>query len=197
MPVVQLPSTPIPPGYGRVVIDATDGPMDVVAKTDGAFSNNTPGRSGFLCRTPCVADLPLGSYKLFFSGLEGDDARGDVARLEVGEGLNVLRRAPGKYDTPDQDPALGIVVAVLGTVMLSSGTYFIVSDEEAGGVALMTVGAGAMIGGFVMAAPGPAEEQAGTTTAWNVPPQPVEASPPPPAEAPQSMDLPATGSTAP
>jgi hypothetical protein len=204
MPVVQLPSTPIPAGHGRVVIDTTDGPMEVVAQTEGTFTGGGGSRSGFLCRTPCVVDLPLGSYKLFFSGLAHDEARGDVAPLHVQEGLNVLRRAPGKYESPKNDPVLGGLLLVTGTVLLTTGTVMIAADEVPGGIALGTVGLGAGIGGAVVATPSPAEEQAGTTTAWNVPPQRVEAPPQPapvpppqPPEVPQPTEPPATGSTAP
>ena len=101
MPAIAMPATPVPEGHGRVVIDTSDGPMDVVAQTTASFTSNVPPRSGFLCRTPCAVDLPLGSYTLYFSGLSADAARGDVARLEVRPGINVLRRAPGKYQTPD------------------------------------------------------------------------------------------------
>src|SRR5690349_9664732 len=102
LPRIELPAQPPAEGFGRVVIDTTDGAMDVVAQSLQTFAGaaTQPAQAGLLCRTPCVVDLPYGRYTLYFSGLAGDESRGDVAPLEVHAGLTVLRRAPGKYETP-------------------------------------------------------------------------------------------------
>lgn len=197
MPALAMPSAPVPEGHGRVVLDTTDGPMDVVARTDAAFvaSAEVPSRSGFLCRTPCVVDLPIGAYTLYFSGLEGDAARGDVTRLEVRDGLNVLRRSPGKYQAPEDANALGVTLAVLGSTMLGIGIALAVSTEEVpAGVGLSIGGTAGTVGGIALAMPKRAEQQEGATSAWNVPAQPVS---PPHLEAPFETQPPLTGSHAP
>jgi hypothetical protein len=103
MPAISLPSEQPPVQHGRVVIDVADGSMDVVAQRSEPFAGAASSAAGVgaLCRTPCVRDLPVGHYDLFFSGLQDDDSRGDRAPLDVrAGGLNVLLRAPGKYETP-------------------------------------------------------------------------------------------------
>jgi hypothetical protein len=171
MPAVAMPATPVLAGHGRVVIDTSDGPMDVVAQTTASFTSNVAPRSGFLCRTPCVVDLPLGSYTLYFSGLAKESSRGDVARLEVSEGVNVLRRAPGKYQPPEEgETTAGLLLFTAGLTALSLGLVLAaVSDEHAPGIVLATVGAGATVGGIALMPGKQAEQQEGATTAWNIP----------------------------
>jgi hypothetical protein len=202
MPAVAMPATPVPAGHGRVVIDTSDGPMDVVAQTTASFTSNVAPRSGFLCRTPCVVDLPLGSYTLYFSGLAKESARGDVARLDVREGINVLRRAPGKYEPPEEGSDFGVVLFVTGISALSLGVALAaISDEPVPGIAVATLGAGVTVGGIALMPGKRAEQQEGATTTWNVPspsqppaPQPVlPQQPDAEAEAPTPTD----GSTTP
>jgi hypothetical protein len=170
MPAVAMPATPVPEGHGRVVIDTSDGAMDVVAQTTASFTSNVAPRSGFLCRTPCVVDLPLGSYTLYFSGLAKESARGDVARLEVREGINVLRRAPGKYQPPEEGSDIGVVLLVTGISALSLGIALAaISDEAVPGIAVATIGAGATVGGIALMPGRRAEQQEGATTTWNIP----------------------------
>jgi hypothetical protein len=190
MPAVAMPQTPVPDAHGRVVIDTTDGPMEVVAQTSVGFTSGGQTRSGFLCRTPCVVDLPIGSYTLYFSGLAKDTTRGDVARLEVHPGLNVLRRAPGKYKPPEEGSLGGFALFVTGLTALSVGVaWAVVSEEPAPGIVVATVGAGASVGGIVLMPAKRAEQQEGATTTWNVPPQQ------PPAEA--EAATPTDGTTTP
>ena len=196
MPAVAMPATPIPEGHGRVVLDTSDGPMDVVAQTTASFTSTVAPRSGFLCRTPCAVDLPLGSYTLYFSGLATDSARGDVAPLEVREGLNVLRRAPGKYQTPDE-PSLGaITLVVVGITALSTGiAVAAISDEPVAGIAVATVGVGLGAGGIALMPARRAEQQEGATTTWNVPPPRQVPAPQAPAGA--EAPIPTDGSATP
>ena len=124
MPNIAVPSAPAAPRHGRVVLDTTDGPMNVAAKYDPTFV--PPGgppettRSGELCRTPCVVDLPVGKYRLYFSATESTNAAaGDTDDIHVKEELQVYRRAPGLYDTPSPtDQILPVTILVLSAIAI-------------------------------------------------------------------------------
>ncbi|MDH5671609.1 MAG: hypothetical protein OEZ06_05630 [Myxococcales bacterium] len=199
MPVVQMPAEPPAQGHGRVVIDVVDGPMDVSARTVESFAGagSGPPRSGPLCRTPCAVDLPLGRYKLYLSGLRSDPSRGDAVDLDVHPGLNVLRRASGKYETPEYMPTLPIVLIVGGGVGVVGGGATLATGNGAAGAILMGLGLALSLGGAI-AWPRRAEQQQGRSTFWNEPPQPIPAAEAQPAPAPapifdSSLAPPASG----
>jgi hypothetical protein len=159
MPNVRLPAQEIPERHGRVVLDTTDGSMDVAAKYDPTFvppggaPENT--RSGELCTTPCVVDLPVGKYRLFFSAAEGtDSASGDSDDILVREGLQVYRRAAGRYETPSPaDQILPGTVLVLSAIAIPVGAVLSAGDggEKAVGVILIGAGIAGAIGGGIWA----------------------------------------------
>jgi hypothetical protein len=106
---------------------------------------------GALCRTPCVRDLPVGHYELFFSGLEQDESRGDRAPIDVREGVNVLLRAPGKYETPrafQPGPfalvtgglALGVTGGLAGSAVEGGGGSALAVTAAIAGVAMIVTG---------------------------------------------------------
>jgi hypothetical protein len=171
-PTVPMPASAVPAGHGRVVLDAVDGPMRVVAKYDPSFvppGGSAPAtRSGELCVTPCVVDLPKGRYRLFMSATGGtDSATGDVDDLVLDEGTYVYRRAPGRYKTPSIydgiAPAALMVVSItamtIGGVMLSDADGRVVGGVLVGGGIAGTIGSG--IWGYDASR---AETQDGATT---------------------------------
>jgi hypothetical protein len=141
------------------VLDTTDGPMRVAAKYDPTFV--PPGgvpdttRSGELCTTPCVVDLPIGKYRLFFSATAATDpGAGDSDDLQVQEGLQVYRRAPGRYQTPTPaDGVLPIVLVSASAVALVVGGTLSATKEQnrTPGLILMGVGIAGVIGGGIWA----------------------------------------------
>jgi hypothetical protein len=179
MPSVQLPPTPPAEGNGRVVLETTDGPMRIIAETDPVFvppgaKAPPPSRSGELCVTPCVADLPVGKYRLFMSA-EAGEQHGDTDDLLVGQGLTVYRRAPGKYTTPTIPDRIGpAAVLVLGAVLLSVGLSMATlsaapngNGDAVPGLLLGGAGIGLGIGGGVwLYEASRAVRQQGATTTW-------------------------------
>ncbi len=172
MPNVAMPASPVPVGHGRVVLDVVDGPMRVVAKYDPSFvpPGGTPptARSGELCTTPCVVDLPKGRYRLFLSATGGTDpGTGDVDDLVLDEGTYVYRRAPGRYQTPSLydsvAPAALMIVSVtaivVGGALLSDSEGRVAGGALLGGGIAGTIGAG--IWGYDASR---AEAQDGATT---------------------------------
>jgi hypothetical protein len=156
MPRVVMPSAALQPRHGRVVLDASDGPMRVAAKYDPSFvppgGPVEQGRSGELCVTPCVVDLPVGRYRLFFSAAGGTDpAAGDTDDFMVVEGTQVYRRAPGRYNSPSPMDAVGpAAVVLLACAALAAGAALSAQeDSRAAGAALMVGGAvGGTFGGI-------------------------------------------------
>jgi hypothetical protein len=155
-----------------VVLDVVDGPMRVVAKYDPSFvppGGSAPAtRSGELCVTPCVVDLPKGRYRLFMSATGSmDSGTGDVDDLVLDEGTYVYRRAPGRYKTPSIydgiAPAALMVVSItamtIGGVMLSDADGRVIGGVLLGGGIAGTIGSG--IWGYDASR---AETQDGATT---------------------------------
>lgn len=171
-PNVPIPAVPVPAGHGRVVLDVVDGPMRVVAKYDPSFvpPGSTPqtARSGELCTTPCVVDLPKGRYRLFMSATGGmDPGTGDVDDLVLEEGTFVYRRASGRYKTPSIYD--GIAPAALMLVSITAMTVggVMLSDSEGrvlGGVLLGAGIAGTIGSGIWGYDASRAETQDGATT---------------------------------
>lgn len=175
-PSIPVPQTPLKPGYGRVVLDGTDAPLKITARADTAFvppgSKVEPTRVGELCVTPCVVDLPVGSYKLYMTSADGSN-EGDTDVLRVKPGLTYYRRAPGKFDPPTWIPVLPTVlisVAALGVLtgalMASSRNT---SQQVAGyGVMVGSVAFGG-VGGVLYYNASRGARQEGASTTWTVP----------------------------
>jgi hypothetical protein len=176
VPALSQPGNPLPERYARIVLDTTDGPMRVEARNDPSFvpagGPMTATRSGELCVTPCIVDLPVGRYRLYFSATEHVDAgSGDTDDLVVPEpGHYVFRRAPGQYRTPSIAEAIppGAVI-VLSSVALSAGLFIAGTNEDATtvGLGLSALGlAGGIAGGIWAYDASRATQQQGTTTFW-------------------------------
>jgi hypothetical protein len=180
LPPIGLPSAPVPPGQARVVLDTTDGPMRVSVQSDPTFvppgADRPPSRAGELCITPCVADLPMGRYRLFLSST-GADSRGDTDDILLGHGTTVYRRAPGKYETPSLTNAIPPAILVtLGIVLVVWSPLVAAATDDSGtrtaGIALTGLGLASLVGGGIWLYDSRrAVEQEGATTLWQEPAQ--------------------------
>ncbi len=166
MPNLRLPAEPPARGTARLVVDTIDGPMDVTAR---GVTTETAGAK-LRCRTPCIADLPHGSYDVSFSNLEGDSARGDRTRIELFDGVNVVRNAPGQYRVPQafQWPSFALGLGGLG--MLAGGAMLASTEDMSPvpGAAMLTTGVGLLIAALVVHQY-VAHQQAGATTTFLAP----------------------------
>ena len=178
-PPVAVPPMPPGAGYGRVVLHATDGPMRVTARADQAFV--APGmqvpstRTGELCTTPCVVDLPQGVYKLYLVSTDGSVPGGDVDTLQVREGLTYYVRAPGRSEPRTWLPAVPFALTLVGAVALTGGLLLLSGEDQTAqttGVLLLVGGGAAVVTGGIMyydASRG--TQQAGATTTWSEAPR--------------------------
>jgi len=174
LPPIGLPSQPIPPGYGRVVLHSTDGPLRITARADVAFvppGTNVPAtRTGELCVTPCVADLPLGHYRLFMNSADGSYAQGDTDDLRVGEGVTYHVRAPGKFEPPTWLPVLPTVLVIVATGAFLGGVALVSQRDDSQrttGFILMGAGVGVGVaGGILYYDASRGARQDGATTEW-------------------------------
>ena len=176
MPNVSMPSNPVPEGHARVVLDVVDGPMRVAAKYDPSFV--PPGaaaptaRSGELCTTPCVVDLPKGRYRLFLSATGGTDpGTGDVDDVVLGDGTYVYRRAPGRYQTPSIYDGIAPAAVLLASITgIAVGAALLADDDSRviGGVLIGGGVAGTIGGGIWGYDASRAESQDGATTFFPV-----------------------------
>lgn len=176
-PPVALPQQPIPDGFGRVVLHSTDDPMRVSARADVAFvppGMNVPAtRTGELCVTPCVVDLPHGHYRLFLASADGSYEQSDTDDMVVRQGITYHVRAPGKFVPPTWLPVLPTVLVIAASAAIMGGAALAAGDDTSqkttGGI-LIGVGVGVGIGGGLLyydASRG--ARQDGATTEWNEP----------------------------
>jgi hypothetical protein len=174
-PPIRVPDAPVPEGFGRVVLHGTDGPMRVSVRADESFippgMSVPPTRSGELCVTPCVVDLPAGRYKLFLVSADGSVPGGDVDALEVHQSrLNYYVRAPGRSEPRTWLPALPFALTLVGTVALAGGLVLLSADNDSTrttGVALLAGGAVTVtVGGIFYYDASRGTQQEGATTSW-------------------------------
>lgn len=177
MPPVQWPPYAPPGGYGRVVLHGTDGPMHIVAQADASFvppgHSVPPTRTGDLCpSTPCVADLPVGRYKLYLSSADGAFKHGDTDELMVTEGVTYYVRAPGRYEPPEWLAPLPIVLLTGAVGLLVAGTVLAAnehgsSDSRTAGYVMLGGGAAIGVWGSIeLYESSRAKQQDGATTTW-------------------------------
>jgi hypothetical protein len=175
-PPVALPSSPPENNRGRVVLFTTDGPMRVVAEAPKQFAATgaEPPRSGELCVSPCVVDIPPGHYKLYLEGVQPGGPTGDVDDLQVNPGLNYYLRAPGKFDQPTWIPWGPTLIAIAGGLVATSGVLWAASSANGGsatpGLVVFGAGLGILIGAGVYTYDAQRGTiQQGATTQWSVP----------------------------
>lgn len=149
--------------------------MRVTAQADTSFvppgAPVPPTRTGELCSsTPCIADLPVGRYKLYLSSADGTFLHGDTDQLDVTEGLTYYVRAPGHYEPPTWLAPLPLVLVITGAALLTTGLVMLIGTDQD----LHTPGYFALGGGFALGTWGAfetydasrAKQQAGATTVW-------------------------------
>ncbi len=131
LPRLRLPPPPPEAGKGRVALDSMGEDAEVVWRVDsevafgyGAYRNayGYAKTTVPVCRTPCVANLPYGTYKLEFTG---EDGRIQTVDLMVGEEPLVVRVRMGR-----DDPGPGAITSIGTTLMITGG----VLGLAAGGV---------------------------------------------------------------
>ena len=174
MPNVVLPRAPLATNRGRVVLDTVGSPMRVTAKFDPSFTPpggaTERGVSGELCVTPCVVDLPVGKYRLFFSPLENSNsALGDSDDLIVDEGITVYRRAPGLYRTPSPTDGIGPIAVMLAGALAITAGALTHKDDATLGTGLLIGGGVAIVGGGIWGYDkSRATQQDGATSVWQL-----------------------------
>lgn len=176
VPAIALPSAPIAQGYGRVVLSTADTAMKISARADTSFippgATVAPTRSGDLCASPCVVDLPLGKYKLFMTGLGRDPNHGDADELLVQPGVNYYVRAPGKFEPPEWIPVVPTILVILGTGLLAGGALMTLDEANSSSViggSMMAAGLGiGIVGGVMTYNKGRGTMQQGASTVWTV-----------------------------
>jgi hypothetical protein len=175
MPAVALPESPLSPDQARVVLDTTDGPMRLTVQSDPSFvppgADRAPSRVGELCTTPCVADLPVGRYRLFLAPT-GGASTGDADDITLSHGLTIYRRAPGKYETPSLTNAIppavllaaSLVLTVLAPLAAASASD---NGGRTGALVLTGLGVAGLIGGGLWLYDARrATQQEGATAVW-------------------------------
>jgi len=132
-----------------------------------------PTRTGELCTTPCVVDLPRGTYKLYLVGAPTESNFGDTDTLSVREGVNYWVRAPGKYEPPTWIPVVPSLLVALGVSAVLTGAYVASKDDDtskAAGLGLAGAGVGiSIVGGLMVYDAGRGARQDGATTTWTEP----------------------------
>lgn len=157
-PQVQAAGPP-PNGYGRIVIDVTDGPTPVQRihmqpnqRSDGRRTTfHFVQRPETLCAaTPCAADVPAGNMILGFPVL-GDSGATEVELVHVGLQPEVYRRTLSVYtDNTGGTRLFGILATIFGGMAAATGVVLLpigLAKEHtglttAGGISL---GAGALL----------------------------------------------------
>jgi hypothetical protein len=153
---VTLPPTPVPDGYGRVILNGSDGPMKITARADTTFVPPghpvPPNRTGDLCTTPCIADLPVGRYELYMTSADGSYAHGDTDMLDVTEGVTHYERAPGKFVQPKWIPVLPTLVVAVGVAAALGGGALLTGKDDSHGCVCLIPGQSAGHRRLLMAA---------------------------------------------
>lgn len=177
-PAISVPREPIAAGSGRVVLGTTDTPMKITAQADTTFvppgATIAPTRSGDLCTTPCIVDLPLGRYKLYMRGAGAATAHGDVDELLVQPGVNYYVRAPGRFEPPEWIPIVPTLLVIAGAGLFAGGAVLAatedrVSSQVLGGTLMLGGVSLSVVGGVMSYNKSRATIQEGATSAWNVP----------------------------
>ena len=152
MPNLELPPTPPPNGYGRVVLDTTDGSFaveSVEGQSFGAGVNATHTRR--LCQTPCAVDLSFGQHELRF--IDGN-RRGDTL-IDVQGETTVVRTAVGQKTGGGPAAVTGGLLTIVGGLTAAGGGLAwagrSAGDFDTGTASTVTyIGLGALAVGLVL-----------------------------------------------
>lgn len=176
--------TPVPPGQGRLYIDVADGPtrvrvvkpVSVQVQLDDDFTyEDTELETEYVCRTPCVFDLPLGDH-LFAFPMRGS-VKEEVDDVWVSQTPSLYRRALGSRRSGGAGFVLGVLGASFGGLSLVTGTSLFPVGLATDRSGLTTSGAITLAAGAVLTALGiwaiaenPALEQPGASAHYDLGP---------------------------
>jgi hypothetical protein len=133
---------PAQDGKGRIAFDVVDGPSRVEAvleqgRYDGQYVHGTWESATHVCNTPCVVNLPYGTYKMRFSTEDG--TRRSEENVVVGASPTVYRYAAGIQQAPTgrvAGTAAPIVAAALAGGLVIGGAASDNSDLTTAGLLL-------------------------------------------------------------
>jgi hypothetical protein len=176
VPVVANPP-PENPALGRVAFESTPKARvhrveafstGMVTGSGGAWASGSSQTMSYICTTPCVANLPYGSYSLsFYGGVEPDGAeRTDGVTVDVGKKPAVVRANLGRLKPPSTGKLIlgSTVLFVAGSLALTGGIFTAISDTRSVGIPLLLGGLAGSAGGIVLTLNSRGELQHGAAT---------------------------------
>lgn len=147
-PALPLPAPP-PSGYGRLVVDVSEGPTTISRMTVAAEAVDRPGRppiyrftelAGDGCLTPCLIDVPIGNVLLGFPVL-GKSAT-EVELVHVGPDPSAYRRTLSVYeDATGGLRVFGFVAVPVGFVAAATGGTILAAGFDREDDGFVTAGA--------------------------------------------------------
>lgn len=151
---------PPPAGYGRLLVDVTDGPAPV-QKIEMVASPSPSGRGVRLSQAnkplcaplPCVHDMPVGNVLLGFPVIGNDEL--EVELVNVGPDPSVYRRTLSVYtDDTGGLRVFGIIATSLGAAAAITGTVLLPVGLSKDNDGLATAGGVTLGGGLALLALG-------------------------------------------
>jgi hypothetical protein len=184
----DVPTEPVPPGGGRVVLDANGEKARVLEVSGATFAGQGYQVSMLASRplcasTPCVVDLARGPHRLVFVS-PTDPNRGSAVEIDVGSRPKVVRHAMGERIEHGALRTAGtMTMSVGGLGVLTGGSILLTglllsgvdtasrstdtsaSIVSAGG-AVLGIGAGVLALGVTLGILSRTEVRPGSTTEW-------------------------------
>jgi hypothetical protein len=157
-PARVLPALPVEPGpaaegQGRIALDVVDGPSTVeeILATEswkGTYVAGSAERTRHLCDTPCVLNLPYGTYNMRFTLKDG--SRHSEENVVIGARPSVYRYATGSNNMPMGKVwgVVGLIVAGVAAGGISIGELAV--GNGGAGKAFMVLGVGLDLGGILL-----------------------------------------------
>jgi hypothetical protein len=115
------------------------------------YVRNTQGGYGFLCASPCTADvLPGAELRIVLD--DGEDGRIFTVPNDLGSDVDVEVRAPGRGGGAIVMIVIGGVLALAGVVLVGLGTEHNGSDKSSltAGLVCLGLGGGLGVGGILL-----------------------------------------------
>jgi len=132
VPFISMKPAPQHPHMGRVVFDVTPEKASIEMVTaeehwSGTYIVGSSKRTGFICNSPCVADLPYGSYKIRYTSLT-DPEKTSTDYITVGYDDTIVRHNLGLNSRNNFMLASTILIGVPGGILTLMGSAFAVAD---------------------------------------------------------------------
>jgi hypothetical protein len=177
LPPIELPDDPPPAGFGRVVINTTDGPSrvdEILGEAYVPYRHGYNGRKVEVTRnlgtTPCVVDLPYGNHDLELSSLANDHEHDRVRyHFKSGETHGYVRRL-GYHDPRSVQEQVGAALIGFGAAMAGASILTGTLQGRDWGLGLGIPGAVMLLIGIPLAATARSVEQPGAATWWKIEP---------------------------